>query len=122
MATQKASLGLPTPPLFCCAWQNALVKGLNIVEGGQTSTGSVVNWFRQLIKEDGYEELNALAEAVPAGCEGLVALDHFQVPSLSPARQPPAPPYAFPSSMVFHICKHGFSITKRHGLALGAQR
>eukprot|EP00873_Tetraselmis_striata_P012159 jgi/Tetstr1/432423/TSEL_000186.t1 len=59
-------------------YQNALVKGLNIVEGGQTSTGSVVNWFRQLIKEDGYEELNALAEAVPAGCEGLVALDHFQ--------------------------------------------
>eukprot|EP00873_Tetraselmis_striata_P028095 jgi/Tetstr1/448359/TSEL_035641.t2 len=59
-------------------YQDALVKGLNIVEGGQTSTGSVVNWFRQLIKEDGYEELNALAEAVPAGCEGLVALDHFQ--------------------------------------------
>eukprot|EP00951_Prasinocladus_malaysianus_P013765 scaffold104604_cov52-Prasinocladus_malaysianus.AAC.4 len=61
-------------------WHDALIRGLNIVEGGQTSTGSIVNWFRKLAKEDDYSDLNQLAEALPPGSEGLVALDHFQVP------------------------------------------
>jgi ribulose kinase len=56
-----------------------LIRGLNIVEGGQTSTGSIVNWFRKLVNEDSYEELNKLAELIAPGCEGLLALDHFQV-------------------------------------------
>ena len=52
------------------------------MEGGQTSTGSVVAWYRRLLgfeEGQGYEELNAAAEAVPPGSEGVLCLDHFQV-------------------------------------------
>eukprot|EP00903_Cladosiphon_okamuranus_P006596 g6443.t1 len=67
------------------AYPDAVVSGLGVVEGGQTSTGSAVAWFRRLIsggrgEEDlvPYSALNEEAEAVPIGCEGLVCLDHFQ--------------------------------------------
>lgn len=49
------------------------------VEGGQTSTGSAVAWYRQLVGETGYAALDAEAAAVPPGSEGVVCLDHFQV-------------------------------------------
>lgn len=48
------------------------------VEGGQTSTGSVVAWYRRLVGDQGYEALDAEAAGVPPGCEGVVCLDHFQ--------------------------------------------
>lgn len=43
--------------------------------------GSIINWFKNnLVAPDvSYEVLNAEAERVPAGCEGVVCLDHFQV-------------------------------------------
>lgn len=44
----------------------------------QTSTGSVVAWYRRLLGLEGYDELNSEAEAVAPGCEGVVCLDHFQ--------------------------------------------
>lgn len=49
------------------------------VEGGQTSTGSAVAWYRRLLGEPDYAALNQEAAAVPPGCEGVVCLDHFQV-------------------------------------------
>ena len=54
-----------------------------ILEGGQTSTGSVAAWCRRLFSgPDGplvsYAQLDAEAAAVPLGCEGLLCLDHFQ--------------------------------------------
>ncbi len=55
------------------------MPGLHVVEGGQTSTGSVVSWFKSLLGEDvTYERLNDEAAALPPGAEGLVVLDHFQ--------------------------------------------
>ena len=60
-------------------YSNAVLPGLNIVEGGQTSTGSVVAWYRRVLGLGGYAELNEEAGAVPPGCEGVVCLDHFQV-------------------------------------------
>ena len=78
------------PACWTSTHQDAVIKGLNIVEGGQTSTGSIINWFRKLINEDSYEDLNQLAEAVPPGCEGLLALDHFQVFRAAPALPPMA--------------------------------
>lgn len=61
------------------AYRNAVYQGLNLIEGGQTSTGSVVAWFKRHFAPDtAWETLNAAAAAVPAGCEGLRALDHFQ--------------------------------------------
>lgn len=61
------------------AYRNAVYPGLNLVEGGQTSTGSVVAWFKRHFAPDTpWEALNAAAAAVAPGCEGLRALDHFQ--------------------------------------------
>lgn len=59
-------------------YRDAVVPGVNIVEGGQTSTGSVVAWYRRLLGSPSYDVLGAEAELVPPGCEGVVALDHFQ--------------------------------------------
>jgi sugar (pentulose or hexulose) kinase len=48
------------------------------VEGGQTSTGSVINWYRRLVGEPDYDTLAAEAAVVPPGAEGCMCLDHFQ--------------------------------------------
>lgn len=63
------------------SYGSAVLPGVHVVEGGQTSTGSVINWLRGRLMGEavGYDELNAEAAAVPPGCEGLVCLDHFQV-------------------------------------------
>ena len=56
----------------------------HIIEGGQTSTGSVAAWTRRLLCPDdmpssvAYQQLDALAEAVPPGCEGLICQEFFQ--------------------------------------------
>jgi ribulose kinase len=52
--------------------------GRYIVEGGQTSTGSIINWFRRLLGSVDLDELNAKAALLPPGSEGLIAQDHFQ--------------------------------------------
>ncbi len=60
-------------------YADAVIPGRHIVEGGQTSTGSVVNWFKGLLDPAmSYERLNAEAAKLPPGAEGLVVLDHFQ--------------------------------------------
>jgi ribulose kinase len=61
------------------SYSDALIPGLGILEGGQTSTGSVINWFKKLVGGATYDELNREAEAVPPGAEGLLCSDHFQV-------------------------------------------
>ena len=68
---------------------DAVVPGQYSVEGGQTSTGSVVKWFkdhfaRESAEEaarrgvDVYEVLNKKAAKVSPGSEGLVVLDYWQ--------------------------------------------
>lgn len=60
-------------------YPDAVIPDLYVVEGGQTSTGSIVNWFKNLLPESfSYDRLNAEAKKLPAGAEGLVVLDHFQ--------------------------------------------
>lgn len=60
-------------------YPDAVIPGLHVVEGGQTSTGSVINWFKSMLGDQtGYEALNRAAAALPPGAEGLVVLDHFQ--------------------------------------------
>ncbi len=61
-------------------YADAVVRGLHVIEGGQTSTGSVINWFRELVGLDksDYAELNDLAAALPPGAEGLIVQEHFQ--------------------------------------------
>lgn len=70
-------------------YPDAVVEGLFTLEGGQTATGSIVNWYRQHFAgneaaeaertgRNVYEILDAKAAAVPPGCEGLVCLDYWQ--------------------------------------------
>jgi FGGY-family pentulose kinase len=74
---------------FFGSYTDAVVPGQYTVEGGQTSTGSVVKWFKDhFAKEsaeeagrrgvDIYEVLNEKAAKVPPGSEGLVVLDYWQ--------------------------------------------
>ncbi|KAG2433666.1 hypothetical protein HXX76_008037 [Chlamydomonas incerta] len=65
---------------FFGTYRDAVLPGCSVIEGGQTSTGSVINWFKRTLCPPGlsYSELDAEAAAVPPGCEGLTALDHFQ--------------------------------------------
>lgn len=60
-------------------YADAVYPGRQILEGGQTSTGSVINWFKQNFAPDiDYAELNAAAAAIAPGCDGLLSQDHFQ--------------------------------------------
>jgi FGGY-family pentulose kinase len=70
-------------------YPDAVVEGLYTLEGGQTATGSILNWYRQHFAGNEaaeaertgrpvYEILDAKAAAVPPGCEGLVCLDYWQ--------------------------------------------
>jgi ribulose kinase len=60
-------------------YMDGVYPGKPIIEGGQTSTGSVIAWFkRHFAEHTSWETLNAGAAAVPPGAEGLLVLDHFQ--------------------------------------------
>ena len=59
-------------------YADALLPGLYAVEGGQTSTGSVVNWLKNIYGVPDYENLNREAENLPPGSEGLIVQEHFQ--------------------------------------------
>ena len=69
------------------SFPDALIPGLNLVEAGQVSTGSILSWFRRNFARDlevaergssPYELLDREAAAVPIGSDGLIALDYFQ--------------------------------------------
>lgn len=60
-------------------YDSAVYPGLHIIEGGQTSTGSIINWLRRV--SGGAMDLTALnieAEKLPPGSDGVICLDHFQ--------------------------------------------
>lgn len=61
-------------------YADAVVPGLGALEGGQTSTGSIINWLRSMLGDEkaDYGQLNRDAAALPPGAEGLTILDHFQ--------------------------------------------
>ena len=71
-------------------YPDAVLPGYHLVEGGQVSTGSIIKWFKdnfvsnaiqQAATQKGvdvYEILDAMAQDVPVGAEGLVVLDHWQ--------------------------------------------
>jgi ribulokinase len=61
------------------SYKDAIYPGRYVIEGGQTSTGSIVNWLRRLAGGTlDLARLNAEAAALPPGAEGLLVLDHFQ--------------------------------------------
>jgi ribulokinase len=72
------------------SYPNGLIDGLQLIEGGQVSTGSVLRWFadsfagkqmEEAASERGLSALEVLVEeasSIPPGAEGLLVLDHFQ--------------------------------------------
>ncbi len=60
------------------SYADIIIPGRYVVEGGQTSTGSIINWLGRLTGGLDYEELNARAAALEPGADGLIVQDHFQ--------------------------------------------
>lgn len=60
------------------SYADIVYPGRYIVEGGQTSTGSIINWLGRLTGGLDYETLNAKAAALAPGADGLIVQDHFQ--------------------------------------------
>jgi ribulose kinase len=61
------------------AYEDAMFPGLHVVEGGQTSTGSVIAWLKRLLGDGAtYDALNAEAAALPPGSDGVICQEHFQ--------------------------------------------
>lgn len=71
------------------SFTNATVPGTYTIDGGQVSTGSLVEWFLRNLagasrveamegEESIYDILTRRAAEVPIGCDGLLSLDHFQ--------------------------------------------
>ncbi|MGL6211343.1 MAG: FGGY-family carbohydrate kinase [Paracoccaceae bacterium] len=60
-------------------YMDCVYPGRPIIEGGQTSTGSVIAWFKRNFADHiDFDTLNAAAALIPPGAEGLLAVDHFQ--------------------------------------------
>ena len=70
-------------------YPDAVIKGLGLVEGGQTSSGSMIKWFKNnfcgdleaLAEKEGmnvYEYMTPEAEKVGPGAEGLLIMDWWQ--------------------------------------------
>lgn len=72
-----ADKGMSLPGLWG-AYPDLLYPGRALIEGGQTSTGSIVNWLRQLGGGLDLDVLNQQAAALPPGSDGVLVLDHFQ--------------------------------------------
>lgn len=61
------------------AYPDIVYPGRWIVEGGQTSTGSIINWLKRLTGGTlDLAEMNRKAETLEPGSDGLIVQDHFQ--------------------------------------------
>jgi FGGY-family pentulose kinase len=93
MGSSTCHLAMSAQPLLGSGmlgcFPDAVVEGLYTLEGGQTATGSIVNWYRQHFAgneaveaertgRNVYEILDEKAAAVAPGCNGLVCLDYWQ--------------------------------------------
>jgi ribulokinase len=80
---------LHAPGIFG-TFPSAILPGMEVVEAGQISTGSIIKWFttnflNSELKEEAekrgihiYKLLDEKAAQVPPGSEGLVVLEHWQ--------------------------------------------
>lgn len=72
------------------AYPNCATDGTSLVEGGQSSSGSLINWFKNTLAPQAwfeeaeaegvsvYKIMDAHAANIPIGSEGLIMLDYFQ--------------------------------------------
>jgi ribulose kinase len=60
-------------------YRDCVYPGRYIVEGGQTSTGSIIAWLGRMMNGTmDLVELNRKAAELEPGCDGLIVQDHFQ--------------------------------------------
>jgi FGGY-family pentulose kinase len=85
MGTSFVHMALSKDPVFIKGiwgpYHNALSPNYWMLEAGQISAGSIINWFKDVfdIKADNpYDFLSDEASKVPIGSEGLITLDYFQ--------------------------------------------
>lgn len=60
------------------AYADIVYPGRYIVEGGQTSTGAIINWLGRLTGGLDFAELNRKAADLAPGADGVIVQDHFQ--------------------------------------------
>lgn len=102
MGSSTVHLGLSAEPIFDPGiwgpYPEAVVRGSWLLEGGQVSSGSIINWIRenfagreeQEAKKKGvnvFTILDAKAAELPPGAEGLILLDYWQG-NRTPLRDP----------------------------------
>ena len=62
-------------------YKDAIIPDMYCMEGGQVSAGSITKWFLNEFGVGGENPYGTMAEEaakIPAGSEGVVALDFFQ--------------------------------------------
>lgn len=61
------------------SYADAVYPGLHVIEGGQSSSGSMVSWTAAILGRTGdFARLDAEAAEIAPGADGIVVLDHFQ--------------------------------------------
>ena len=60
------------------AYADIVYPNRYVVEGGQTSTGSIINWLGRLTGGLDFDEINEKARQLEPGSDGLIVQDHFQ--------------------------------------------
>jgi FGGY-family pentulose kinase len=92
LGSSTCHLAQSMTPVFANIWgpfPDCLVEGMFTLEGGQTATGSIMQWMvehfgaeaaekAKTAGEDVYSYLDSLAERIPPGSEGVLLLDYFQ--------------------------------------------
>jgi ribulose kinase len=71
--------GASSLPGLWGAYSGGLYPGRDLLEGGQTSTGSIIAWLGRICGGTlDFDALNSAAESILPGSDGLLVLDHFQ--------------------------------------------
>jgi ribulose kinase len=83
LGTSSCHMAIATDPIFGSGswgpYPDALAAGTWILEGGQTASGSIVRWIEQTCGNGrDIAALDAAADAVGPGAQGLLALDYWQ--------------------------------------------
>jgi FGGY-family pentulose kinase len=89
VGSSTCHMALTTAPIFADIWgpyPDAVAPDTFLLEGGQTATGSIVQWLLRLAGRageapgaaDALEALEAEARQLAPGADGLLVLDHFQ--------------------------------------------
>lgn len=105
-----------------------VIPGLYLINGCMASSGSIIKWFREKFAPGvGYSVLDAEAESIPAGSDGLLLLPYF-IGEKTPVFDPLARGVLFGLSLqhtrahIFHAILEGISYGFYHHLEVLAAR